>query len=164
MSIKKYNDDAINKQRMVPDIAPGFVVFIFGIRINKIWMLHKWIPVVRSFKRMLSELQEHPEWGLLHFDYWSGNPRVSVQYWRSYDDLLGYARDKGARHFPAWFNFNNEISGSGAVGLWHETFVVQEGSFEAVYKNVPALGMGKAGGLKLRDGPKISLRSGKTEL
>lgn len=140
---------------MVPTIEGDFVIFIFGIRINNVWLPHKWLPVVRAFKNMLKELAQQPQHGLLAYDYWSGNPRLSIQYWRSYDALMTYARDKGAKHFPAWFQFNNEISASGAVGLWHETFVVEAGNYEAVYKHMPTIGLGKASGLKLCDGPRI---------
>lgn len=145
----------INKDRLLPAFRDDFVLFIFGIRINKYWMPHKWIPVLSAFNKMLKELSEQPQHGLLAADLWRGNPRVSIQYWRSYDELTDYARNKAAKHFPAWFQFNNDISPSGAVGLWHETYVIKQGNYEAVYKNVPQLGLGSAGGLKSRDGPRI---------
>ena len=147
----------INKERMVPELDGDFILFVFGIRINKLWMPHKWLPVVRAFDRMLRELNSQPQKGLMHYDYWGGNPRVTIQYWHSYDALISYARDKASKDFPAWFNFNDKISSSGAVGLWHETYWIKPGSFEAVYKNMPAIGLGCAGGLKSRDGPKIQI-------
>ena len=32
-------------------------------------------------------------------------------------------------------------------GNWHETFLVRDGEYEAVYGNMPAKGLGKAGTL-----------------
>jgi hypothetical protein len=34
------------------------------------------------------------------------------------------------------------------VGLWHETYVASAGTYENVYVNMPAFGLGKAGVLE----------------
>jgi hypothetical protein len=41
--------------RMTAEIEGDFVVFIIGMRINKRWKLHKWVPVFRALPRMLKE-------------------------------------------------------------------------------------------------------------
>lgn len=35
----------IHKERMTVKIEGDFVVFLIGMRINKPWKLHKWLPV-----------------------------------------------------------------------------------------------------------------------
>ena len=60
----------INKQRMEPLVDEPFIVFIVGFRINNYWKLHKWLPVVRAFKRMLKELDRHPDIGCMGYEYW----------------------------------------------------------------------------------------------
>ncbi len=36
---------------------------------------------------------------------------------------------------------------SSRTGIWHETFLVRDGQYEAVYGNMPPHGLGKAGRL-----------------
>lgn len=43
--------------------------------------------------------------------------------------------------------FNQSIGTDGSVGIWHETYLAQPGSYENVYANMPAFGLGKAGAL-----------------
>ena len=33
------------------------------------------------------------------------------------------------------------------VGIWHETYRVQPGNYEVIYRSMPALGLGEAFGL-----------------
>ena len=133
----------INKQRMEPLVDEPFIVFIVGFRINKYWKIHKWLPVVLAFKRMLKQLASDPGTGCKGYESWGGRVRVCIQYWESYDKLLDYARDKSAEHFPAWFDFNSKANRSGDVGLWHEVYFAKPGTFKAVYKNMPPFGLGK---------------------
>ena len=44
------------------------------------------------------EAQAHPECGYLGGQSYLGNPTLSVQYWRSFDALMGYARCWAWRH------------------------------------------------------------------
>src|SRR5437879_8221525 len=112
------------------------------MRINKPWKLHKWLPVFLGMPRMLKELERHPEMGLLGYKNYLG---VIVQYWRSFEQLDAYARSRDAKHFPAWVAFNKRVGSNGDVGIWHETYKVSAGQYEAVYNNMPAYGLGKAG-------------------
>jgi hypothetical protein len=65
-----------------------------------------------------------------------------VQYWRSFDHLEAYARNKDATHWPAWVAFNKRIGSSGDVGIWHESYVVKPGGSESLYSNMPPFGLG----------------------
>ena len=52
--------------RMTAEIEGDFVVFLIGMRINKPWMIHKWLPVFLAMPRMLKELEATPRaasWG-----------------------------------------------------------------------------------------------------
>lgn len=130
---------------MAVEMDGEFVVFLIGMRINKPWKIHKWLPVFLAMPRLLRELAAHPELGFLgHFM----RPGIVVQYWRSFDDLESYARSKDHAHLPAWGNFNKRIgAGSGDVGIWHETYRISPGQYEAVYGNMPAFGLGAVGRL-----------------
>src|SRR5262249_32613742 len=78
---------------------------------------------------------------------WFGRTTVMVQYWRSMDALLAYAKDREAEHLPAWRAFNKQVGTSGDVGIWHETYRVRPGDYEAAYVNMVPFGLGKAGEL-----------------
>lgn len=94
-----------------------FVVFLIGMRVNRLFALQSWIRVARAMPPMIAELQRQPELGLLHaefFMYWRG---VGViQYWRSFEQLHAYAHARDAKHLPAWAEFNKRIGGNGVGG------------------------------------------------
>ena len=123
------------------------MVFLIGMRINQFWKVRKWLPVVRAMGRMLPELYRQPALGLLHHEMWFGRTLILVQYWRSMDQLMDYAKARDSQHLPAWQAFNKAIGTDGSVGIWHETYQAGPGTHENVYVNMPAFGMGKAGRL-----------------
>ncbi|GIM94301.1 DUF4188 domain-containing protein [Paractinoplanes toevensis] len=131
---------------MTAEIEGDFVVFLIGMRINKWWKLHKWLPVMAAMGPMLRELIRRKELGLLHFTSWIGpSGPLIVQYWRSVEQLEAFAKDARLPHHPAWKRWNKVIGDSGDVGIWHETFVVHDGTYETLYGNMPAFGLVRAG-------------------
>jgi hypothetical protein len=137
----------IYKERMTAQMEGDFVVFLIGMRFNQPWKIHQWLPVVRGMGQMLTELYRHPELGLVHHEMWFARTIIQVQYWRSMGQLLDYAKNKDAEHLPAWKNFNRHIAKNASVGIWHETYAAQKGSYENIYHNMPAFGLGRAGQL-----------------
>ena len=122
-----------------------FVVFLIGMRVNRLLALRRWIRVARAMPPMIAELKRDPSLGLMHaefFVYWRGVG--VVQYWRSFDQLHAYAYAKNAAHLPAWAEFNRRIGGDGSVGIWHETYTVSPGQFETIYANMPRFGLSRA--------------------
>ncbi|MGI8554699.1 MAG: DUF4188 domain-containing protein [Dehalococcoidia bacterium] len=120
----------------------AFVVFIIGLRVNKFFAFRRWIPAALEMRPMLRALFTHPEKGMLGaqtFFYWRGI--ALVQYWRSFDDLETFARDKSDPHLGAWRRFNKNIGSDGSVGIFHETFLVEAGKYEALYGNMPLFGL-----------------------
>lgn len=144
----------IHAERLTAQLDGEFVVFLIGMRFNKLWKIHKWLPVAMAMPRMLKELDAAPEAGLLGREEWVGRTTIMLQYWRSMDHLLAYAKDRDSEHFPAWKAFYKAIGTSGDVGIWHETYVVTPGSYENIYVNMPAFGLGKAGKLVPASGNK----------
>ena len=138
----------IRRERLTAELPGEFVVFLIGMRINRPLLVHKWLPVVRAMPRMLQELYRQPELGLLHHEAWFARTVLVLQYWRTMDQLLAYARNKTAAHLPAWAAFNRAVGTSGSVGIWHETYAVHAGTYETIYVNMPAFGLGKAGKLE----------------
>lgn len=125
---------------------PGqeFVVFLIGMRVNKPWKLAKWWPVFTAMPRMLLYLEKHPEKGLLGYQGAILPAPVIVQYWRSFDDLERFARDRDDPHLEPWRRFNRMVGVSGDVGVWHETYRVSASDCETVYVNMPPTGLASA--------------------
>ncbi|KMS75643.1 hypothetical protein ACM01_09205 [Streptomyces viridochromogenes] len=72
-----------------------------------------------------------------------------VQYWESKEKLHAYAHASDAPHRRAWAIYNRtEKAGKirQHVGLWHEAYVVPEGSYESIYADMPAFGLAAAHG------------------
>ena len=134
---------SIIPQRMTAHIEGDFVIFLIGMRINKPWKFHKWLPVFLAMPRMLKELRANKDSGFL------GSISAGfmiVQYWRSFDGLERYARSRDHLHWPAWVAFNKRVGASrGDVGIWHETYSVRAGEYEAIYSGMPPIGLGAAG-------------------
>jgi hypothetical protein len=143
-------------ERLTAEIDGDFVIFLIGMRINKFWKIHKWIPVFFSMPRMIKELATTPDSGFLSYEMWFGRTTIMVQYWRSKDQLLAYATNKDAEHLPAWKAFNQSIGSTGDVGIWHETYLIGPGSYENIYANMPSFGLGKAGALMPASGKRHS--------
>lgn len=132
-------------KRMAGQLDGDFVVFLIGMRINRPWKLHKWLPVFLAMPRMLKELEGRPASGFLGAIV---GFKVIVQYWRSFEQLEAFARNADELHWPAWVAFNKRSGNSrGDVGLWHETYQVRAGEYEAIYSGMPPIGLGKAGTL-----------------
>lgn len=140
---------AINRTTAIPE--DGVILFIVGMRINKIWAIHKWIPVMIAMPRMLVEQIKNREIGVI------GTPRTFVsgrliqvqQYWKNYDLLEKYAKDPNSNHLPAWRAFNKAARKNNSVGIYHETYLIKRGANENIYGNLPSpILLGSAVGVK----------------
>ncbi|MFF2354716.1 DUF4188 domain-containing protein [Kitasatospora sp. NPDC058115] len=141
--------------------TPGFttaaatgetVVLLIGMRINRFWAVHQWLPVMLAMFRMLHELAGAPERGLRGKVLLTGSPRTYyvVQYWESKEKLYRYAGAPDAFHHRVWKIANRKLKDGrlrGRVGLWHEAYVVPEGSYECVYFDMPPFGLAGATGV-----------------
>jgi len=132
--------------RYTAQIEGPFVVFIIGMRVNRLLALRKWLPVARAMGPMVRQLLEHRELGLMHAEpylYWRGV--ALVQYWRTFEQLERFARDPSLSHLDAWKRFNRAVAADGSVGIWHETYIVHAGQYECIYGNMPKMGLALAG-------------------
>jgi hypothetical protein len=137
---------AIHNGRFTVKIEGDFVVFLIGMRINRLFLIHKWLPVSRAMPKMLKELFQHKEMGLLHAQsFINGRTVMVVQYWRSFEQLHAYAHARELAHLPAWAEFNRRVGSNGSVGIFHETYLVKAGTYECVYANMPIAGLVAAG-------------------
>jgi hypothetical protein len=65
----------------------------------------------------------------------------------SFDHLEAFARDQDDPHLAVWRDYWKRVGRADRSGIWHETYLVRAGEYEAVYGNMPPFGLGKAGRL-----------------
>lgn len=126
------------------------VVFVIGMRVNRWRKVRSWWPAFVGMPRMLAEL-EAADVGLLGaHTSWAGRVFVTVQYWRSPEELGAYARSTDFSHAAAWAAFNKRAAATGDVGIFHETYVVPRDRVESLYGNMTDYGLAAAFGAQPR--------------
>ena len=134
----------IRRGRQMAQIEGDFVVFIIGYRPTWARLQHTWgdLGGRRGMFRMLKELSDNPESGLLGYER-STFGGIIIQYWRSFDHLERFANDNSDLHVAAWRDYWRRVGTEEGTGIWHETYLVRAGEYEAVYANMPPFGLGK---------------------
>jgi hypothetical protein len=131
------------------DVKEPLVLFLIGMRINTLWRVWEWLPSFLAMGPMIVELYKNPELGFLSArTEMAGRTITVIQYWRSFEALEAYASQGDRKHRPAWTAFyKRATSGTGAVGIYHETYVVRPGEVESLYVDMPTgFGLGGAVG------------------
>ena len=133
-----------NIGRFTAEIDGDFVVFIIGAKPNPLPLIRglRDLGGNKGMKHMLDYLVAHPDKGLLGYEQLGIGSWV--QYWKSFDHLEAFAKDSDDPHLSVWRNYFKRVGKSGRTGIWHETFQVRAGEFEAIYTNMPDFGLGKA--------------------
>jgi hypothetical protein len=116
-------------------------VFVLGLRVNRVTAVRTWIPMLRTLRLLLAEAASADGSGLLGYRTYVRWPRevMVMQYWRGPTQLMEFAQ--GTTHQQAWSDFYRLAVKGGAVGLWHETYAVPAGRYEAIYGILPPLGL-----------------------
>ncbi|MFD2699575.1 monooxygenase family protein [Paenibacillus shunpengii] len=61
--------------RYTAEMEGPFVVFIIGMRINRLLAFHKWVAVAKAMGPMIKELYENPQIGFMSIEFfwnWRG--------------------------------------------------------------------------------------------
>lgn len=138
----------IHPGRFTADFEGDFVVFMIGMRVNKVWQVSKWLQTAIAMPTMVRELYQHPDLGFLGAEDFFRFPPLTtcmVSYWRSFEHLEAFARGAEHSHLPAWKRFNQLVGSDGSVGIWHETYLVHADEYETLYGNMPRFGLARAG-------------------
>jgi hypothetical protein len=137
-----------------------FAVFVFGMRLNSVRGLPRWLWGLRVLRAVEADLRAHPERGFLAGRvYRTGRTLVAVQYWASFETLDAWARDHALPHRPSWQRYLREALADPSVGLWHETYLAAPGTWEGVYMNMPPWGLGAGADLIEMQATKGSARA-----
>ncbi len=119
-------------------------VFLIGMRANRWWKAGRVARVAGAMPRILRHLATDPAAGMLGFEQWFGRTTMLLSYWESPEHLRKFAADRNAPHLEPWRRFMKELSGTGDVGVWHETYQVPAAGIETVYSGMPLFGLAKA--------------------
>ena len=134
----------VHQGRWTAEIEGDFVVFLIGARINsKLQALRVFLDLGgrRGMNHMLKYLTDNPDKGLLGYE---NAGFTIIQYWRSFEHLERFAKDTTDPHIEVWRNYWKRVGKSTRAGIWHETYLVRDGEYEAIYGNMPPRGLGKA--------------------
>lgn len=155
----------VRPERLTVQREEGFVLFLIGARVNKWWLLPIAWAIGLSMGRMMRELESDRSLGLLANEQYFGRTTLMVQYWRSFEDLNRYAHAKEQKHLPAWRQWLKKWA-TGAVGIYHEAYLVEPGTYEVFYQHMPPFGLGRVGPLVAAEGALASAkgRIGRREL
>jgi hypothetical protein len=137
--------------RQRADLEDDHCLFLIGFRLNKPWRIHEWLVIAWWTDRVVREMnRDAEEIGFLGQQrcYTIGTGPMLIQHWRSFEHLEAYGREVTRLHVPAWKRYNQAVRGTGSVGVWHETYLVGADEREAVYVNMPRVGLGQAGTLR----------------
>lgn len=136
----------INRGRWTVQIDGDFVVFLIGAEVRNPEQAGRAGELLFAMIDMLAELEKDPSKGLLGYQVFGAVGGVILQYWRSFEALESYAKNPDAKHAPVWKEWNRLTDDEIAdAGIWHETFQVAAGKYEAVYGNMPLTGLQRAG-------------------
>lgn len=153
MTEPQRHGDGVIEQKVTAERETEFVVFHIGMRINSLWKIHRWLPLLILAPRMVRELVADDESGLMgsRTVLGSGLRNIAfVQYWESFEALRAYARDSERLHFPTWQDYYDDgTKEDAAVGIWHETYLIEVDGYESVYNNMPPHGLGSCDGTEI---------------
>lgn len=132
----------INQGRYTAVQQENITLFLIGMRINKWYKIHKWLPVFMAMPPMMKELNQNPHLGCLNTEmFFRSRMNIIIQYWDSQEKLHEYS--KKPKHLKAWKSFLQLVKNNDTVAFYHETYNVAKGQSENVYINMPDFGLGK---------------------
>ena len=134
---------------MAAEMDGEFVIYINGMRLNKLRAIRKYFAAGRKAGKFFERLEADPDSGFLGYVPAMMGIRTgaAIQYWRSLDDLKRFANDPEDVHVPAWKWYDDVVDPGGGVGFWAELYVIEADNYETFFRNVPPIGLGKMGRL-----------------
>lgn len=136
--------------RKTPRIEGDFVVFLIGSRPNRaIDKFYKFMGDAMS--SIMKELEEHPDCLGTEGSFVGSAGTLMVPYWKSQEALNEYARSASNHHAHPWAKVMAMGRECPDYAFWHETFLVKDGNYEAIYVNSAPIMLGNCKGVTLED-------------
>lgn len=113
---------------------PDLIVIYLGMRVRRPRGLLKFLKLGVEIRK---SVEAQPDGLLLHENFFLSPLHGGMrQYWRDFASLEAWTRT--LPHQAWWREF---LRDSGGTGFWHELYSLR-GGIEAVYDDMPALGLG----------------------
>jgi hypothetical protein len=137
----------VNEGRWTSHVDGDFVVLLLGAHVTNPVTGLRVASLLSRMARILDDLERDPHQGLLgHQRHGGGRRGVIVAYWRSAEALERRVLDPAGAHADVWRAWFGSGDGTGGQpGFWHERFRVRAGDYTAAYRDVPAIGLLRAG-------------------
>ena len=121
------------------------VVFAIGMRINRMFAVHRWLRPTINTSRMWWHMQHaRPDGYLSGYLYVYARGVGMQQYWSDFESLEAFARSSDQPHLAAWRQLVTQTKTDATFGYWHETYRIGPGESECIYGSMPRFGMAKA--------------------
>ncbi len=120
------------------------VLFLIGMRIHRPWRVNIVGRAFTAMPKLIAELEEAqaaaaagagPDLGYLGGRLiLDGLHPTVIQFWRTTEDLYGYAASDDTGHRAVWRDFYRYAKADPrAMTLWHETYAIPAGAHESIY-------------------------------
>ena len=90
----------IRGERLTAEVDAEFVVFLIGMRFNRLWKVWRWGPVALAMARMIRELEADPGAGFLGVEAWAGTHHDDGAVLALLRSTRGLRHQSGARAPP----------------------------------------------------------------
>ncbi|MGZ4528582.1 MAG: monooxygenase family protein [Mycobacterium sp.] len=144
---------SVDRQTVDLSEYPDLVVVYLGMRVRRPRGLLRMLGLGPQIRH---SWQQQPDGLLLHEDLvWSlFPPHLGMrQYWRDLGSLERWTRSEPHRRW--WQQF---LKDSGGTGFWHEAYLMS-GGMEAIYDDVPTMGMSRFAPVRAARGARFSSRA-----
>ncbi|MEM9464898.1 MAG: DUF4188 domain-containing protein [Actinomycetota bacterium] len=129
------------------DLDAEVVVFPIGMKINRLWAIHRWArPTVNTVRMWWHVQRNHPDGYLGGYLFVYARGVGMMQYWRDFDALEAFSRDDTRPHVAAWRQLLAQTRDDQTFGYWHETYVAGPATSETIYGSMPPFGLSEAVG------------------
>jgi hypothetical protein len=128
---------------MAAEMDDGVVLYVNGIRLNRLRALPQWLLANWTIAKMFGELEAEPDSGFLGYTpiFLGLRKGATMQYWQSLEDFQRFATDPDGPHVPAWTWYDETVDPDGGLGFWAELYVFDGDSFETFFRSVPPTGI-----------------------
>jgi hypothetical protein len=121
------------------------IVFAIGMRVNRLYAIHKWFrPTVNTFRMWWYMQHQRPKGYLSGYLFLYSRGAGMMQYWESFEALEAFSHDKSQPHLAAWRHLAMQSKHDQTFGYWHETYQIAPETSECIYGNMPQFGLAEA--------------------
>lgn len=129
-----------------------FVLFIVGMRINRLCAIHIWPAILLRALRIIRSATPGANGLLSREIVISGKGIALITYWDDFDQWEEFGNSDN-HHRSSWKYFYERVINSKAVGLWHELYSIKQGEYQTIYMQMPPKGLSRSKEARISENP-----------